>query len=73
MATIIQHFESVTDDFLKLQLLANLDMKVKDQECDELHDAILNGIESWEGTKEGDEYWEDIHKKAYLGEIDQEL
>jgi hypothetical protein len=73
MATIIEHFNSVTDEFLKLQLLANLDLKVKDQECDELHDAILNGIESWENTKEGDDYWDEIHKQAYLGEIEQDL
>lgn len=72
MATIIEHFNSVEDNFLKLQLLANLDMKVKDDEASDLADAILNGFQ-WEDTKEGDEYWDDIHHQAYLGDITQDL
>ena len=37
MATIIEHFESVEDKFLKLQLLANLDMRVKDKSHQQVH------------------------------------
>ena len=70
--TILEHFNSVCDNFLKLQLLANLDMKVKDDEVSDLADAIFHGFQ-WEDTKEGDEYWDDIHHQAYLGDINQEL
>lgn len=72
MATIIEHFNSVEDNFLKLQLLANLDMKIKDNEASDLADAICQGFQ-WEDTKEGDEYWDDIHHQAYLGDINQDL
>lgn len=53
--------------------MANIDTKRQNEEADELHDAILNGIESWENTREGDEYWDEIHLKAYKGEIEQNL
>ena len=72
MATIRHHFESVTDDILRLQLLANIDTKKQHDEADELHDAILGGFE-WQETREGDEYWEGVHQQAYLGEIIQNL
>lgn len=72
MATIRQHFEAVTDELLKIQLMANIDQSKQNDEADELHDAILGGFE-WENTREGDEYWENIHHQAYLGEIEQDL